>query len=664
MDGAPAGYATPPVWDVRTLPTSHGQVLPAAPIAGANFKEEVANKAAEIAVLRNRLKEFERENLKMKNEVAMAKDKGAQSDRVRQMGGEVDRLQNELRYAKQDLISSEDERKRLKTSCQDAQSELKSARKAVPAALPLCQTMPPPVGACAAESSPLPSRQARLPFTPQTAQRGHPVASLGTPQASPSAALSQVSPAPPLPSPARAQSKQWRQDVLLRELSCWEAASKAVGSSQGGRESVEPSASWFVLRETVGRVTTVDLCEPISKAKAMAGNRDLAVAVTRQLRSACRAKHWVVVQGGARFVQVLIGLFPDMVSILKPQTVGGSAQDHAVSAEPPSGIALFDELTAALHVVVLGSREVAASGAHTNNTGDCQACAAQLLKTLLEIVGKLRPHRHELDALGSAFQRPSLCALLVEVPSSGSLHLPCLQLLQALLASTELFALAHRGAGHENLLLAVANLLVIPTTGDNPHGGHDSPELQECRVAALQVFCRCLASAPSLDMVLRLRGDPTVDGETFETVLQLVVFLCHHELLCLGIQGVDGGSWHDQSLQECAKRRQRAIELSLMILSSFVWHATSDMHAPNHSTACSEACEALGRMRPLVASIVDMVVRRAAHSPYYTCLLGSASALRVLLAPADGQDCCSASRDGGAVGKAGDGSAVMMVVDD
>merc|ERR1711862_533135 len=84
-----------------------------------------------------------------------------------------------------------------------------------------------------------------------------------------------------------------------------------------------------------------------------------------------------------------------------------------------------------------------------------------------------------------------------------------------------------------------------------------------------------------------------------------------------------------------------------MILSSFVWHAAPDMHAPNHATACSDACDALGRMRPLVASIVDMVVRRATMSSgYYTRLLGSASALRVLLAPADGQDGCAHGGDG------------------
>jgi hypothetical protein len=247
-------------------------------------------------------------------------------------------------------------------------------------------------------------------------------------------------------------------------------------------------------------------------------------------------------------------------------------------------------------------------------------------------------------------------------------------LLQALLASTELYALAHGADNPENPLLAVSNLLVIPgnesCSGEGSDSRPDNPELQQCRVSALKVFCRCLATAPRLDMVLQLRGASNVHGETVETVLQRVAFLCHHELLCLGIHGVDGGSWHDQSLQECAKRRQCAVELSLTILSSFVWHAIPDVPAANpekavltdHAKACSDACAALGRMRPLAASIVDMVARRAARSPFYTRLLGSASALRVLLAHADGEDGCIARGDGGAAS----GSRVMapmMVVD-
>jgi len=365
-------------------------------------------------------------------------------------------------------------------------------------------------------------------------------------------------------------------------------------------------------------------------------------------------------------VQVLVGLFPDIGIMLRSKC--------AESASGASGIQLYDELTTALHTVVLGIDDACASDTLPEESGDSHACTLQLLKTLLEVVGQLRPQDNDVDVLGSAFRRPSLCALLVETPSPTSLHLPCLQLLQALLKSTELFAVAHGTQGHENPLLAAANLLVIPTV--EPHScdgakGGDSPELQDCRISALEVVCRCLASAPSLEIVLGLRGHPTPAGQTFETVLQRVVFLCHHELLCLGIHGVDGDAWHDQSLQECAERRQRAIELSLMIMSSFVWHAAPDVYAPNHATSCSECCEALGRMRPLVASIVDMVVRRASCSSYYTRLLGSASALRVLLAHADGHDGCTASGDGGVApackpattGTAGIGVGSMMILD-
>lgn len=474
-----------------------------------------------------------------------------------------------------------------------------------------------------------------------------------------------------LPSPSRSQPRQWRQDVLLRELACWEAASKAVSGSHMHPDLVEPSASWFALRETVGRLSHSRLGQKpsLSKSKDIDANLDLASALAAQLQAAYKAKLWVVGQAGARFVQVLVGLFPDTISMSKAQTVVGSAQQQTPPFEESAGATLFNELAEALHAVVLDSDEDDGEDPQATDARDRHGCAVQLLKTLLEIVGKLR--HHELDALGSAFRRPSLCALLVESPSQGSLHLLCMQLLQALLTGKQLYALAHGADCHENILLAAANLLIIPSIESLPteNGavlGSDSAELQHCRVAALQVFCRCLASAPRLDMVLQLRGAPTVDGETVETVLQRVVFLCHHELLCLGIHGVDGGSWHDHILQECAKRRQRAIELSLMILSSFVWHAIPDMHMPNHAMACSEACAALGRMRPLVASIVDMVGRRAARSPYYTSLLSSASALRILLAHAGGEDSCTACGDssaGTASSRMGAAMAPLMVVD-
>jgi len=674
--GALAGSATSPVWGVPPTSAGSTSLVPCSQAAtqqapSSNLVEEVANKAAEITVLRSRLKEFDRENLKMKHEVAMVKDKGAQSDQVRKMHAEMERMQNELRYAKADLMSSEDERKRLKTSWEGAHAELKAvkiekAQTLVPP--PMGQSMPPAPSAVSASSpsamhsganarvqSPIGfsshAAPGGLPYAPTATQPWsasgtQPSTSSPVTQSRVATAGAQSSPQGPVPSPSRSQSLQWRQDVLLRELACWEAASKAVSGSQMFQDPAEPVASWFALRETVGRLSHNRLAsrQQPSKSNHMVGNHDLAAAVAVQLQAAQSAKRWVVVQGGARFVQVLLGLFPDAISVHKTQTGGGDMQQKEESV----GAALFNELAEVLHAVVLDSDEADAQDAQANDARDRIACAAQVLKALVEIVGKLR--HHELDALGSAFRRPSLCALLVESPSAGSLHLLCLQLLQALLAGKELYALAHGADCHENLLLAVANLLIVPSIEACPHDrdallGRDTAELQQCRVSALQIFCRCLASAPRLDMVLQLRGAPTVDGETVETVLQRVVFLCHHELLCLGIHGVDGGSWHDHSLHECAKRRQRAVELSLMILSSFVWHAVPEMNTPNHVVACSEACAALGRMRPLVASIVDMVSRRAARSPYYTRLLSSTSALRVLLAHAGGEESCTASGD-------------------
>jgi len=218
-----------------------------------------------------------------------------------------------------------------------------------------------------------------------------------------------------------------------------------------------------------------------------------------------------------------------------------------------------------------------------------------------------------------------------------------MRLLQAFVASAELFARAHQAASDKNPLLAAANLLVIPAIDPDSCRGPDSAELQKCRVVALELFSCCLATAPRRDIVLQLRGAPTINEEHVDTVLQRVVFLCHHELLCLGLHG--SGPWHDPAVRECSKIRFRAVEHALMIMSSFVWHAapwTPDAQAAEHKKACSDACTALGRMRPLLASIVDMVVRRAQDSMMYTRLLSSASALRVLLAGIDGEcnGCC------------------------
>jgi hypothetical protein len=337
--------------------------------------------------------------------------------------------------------------------------------------------------------------------------------------------------------------------------------------------------------------------------------------------------------------------------------------------ETSAGFSLCEALATALHDVVLGDpsdEKLDSSAKEEKDDAACHDCVFQLLETMVEIGSKLRPH--ELILFSTVFRRPSLCALLVESPQPGSLHVPCMNLLQVLLSSSELYALAHGADSRENPLLAVANLLVVPAIepGERSMEVQHISELQQCRIAALEVFCRCLASAPRLDIVLQLRGAPTSDGGMVDTVLQRIVFLCHHDLLCLGVHSVDGGLWHEQSMKDSGKASQRCVELALMILSSFVWHAapwTPDVQTTNHAAACSDACTLLGRMRPLIGSILDMVVRRAADSCYYTSLLGRTSALRILLAHVDGENQCHISEAScvGCVGVGGDRVGSAMV---
>jgi len=80
-------------------------------------------------VLRNRLQQFERDNTKLQNELAMAKEQGPQNDKTRQLKSDAQRLQSELQYAKQDLTNSEDERRRLQGSLQAAKVELEALKR-------------------------------------------------------------------------------------------------------------------------------------------------------------------------------------------------------------------------------------------------------------------------------------------------------------------------------------------------------------------------------------------------------------------------------------------------------------------------------------------------------------------------------------------------------
>lgn len=575
-------------WDAR---------IPASSPLDSNVPSAVPGddyKTAEVSVLRSRMQQMEQEKARMQRELAQARDVGQQNQQLRQM-------QNDLGFVQRDLATSEEERKRLHSRLQAAEAEITTAR-AVQAPV----ASPPPVA---------PAVQATAPVRP----------------ANVAFAQSPGLQAPPAES-------QWRLEVLLRELARWEAAAEAAAAR--GQRALPNCPDWFVLREAVGRLADGGSAVFASGRGARAGSMglgakassaamDLAAAVAARLRRMSAEQQWSAAGGGARFVQVWAGLCP------------------LIAREIASG-PLFDAMADVLHAVVLDraaldNASAQDEAADSNDDRERQECTAQLIDSFTEVASRLRPD--ELGLLSMVLKRPSLCALIATSPSPGSLHLRCMHFLQAILANPDIFACSHQADSCSNPLLAAANLLVIPciesgSTGDVDHpAGRDSPEQQSCRIAALELFCRCLATAPRVDIVLHLRGTPTVDEEPVDTVLQRVVLLCHHELLCLGIHGHDGGPWNDQALQECAAVRLRAVEHALMILSGFVWHSAPwapDVNVAEHRSACAEACEALGRTRPLLSSIVDMVVRRAVHSPAYARLLASASTLRVLLAHTDG----------------------------
>ncbi|CAE8596215.1 unnamed protein product, partial [Polarella glacialis] len=646
---------------------------------GGNLGDEYANKVAEVTVLRSRLQQFERENLKLQNDLASAKESGPQSDKVRQRQAEVERLQGELQYARQDLISSEDERKRLKLSLDTAKQDVTASRAQQ-------LVMQPPLQPQQQQQQQLQQQQQQQQQAPPHQQQAPPQQQQQSPpqqQYDQQLLLQQLQqqqqqlqqlqqqlqqrqplqPQQPLQpaAPASADDDVERREALLRELSCWEssagsrsmeaswfalrpnptatatatstpattpsatatatataattaATASATASATAARTtaartaapSSSRSASWFALREAVSQL----------RSTGPKGRLGVADMVTRTLSEATEAHHWVAVRSGARFVRLWFALFPEIAAssaLLSPSRQGLSPR-----LESPSVGSIFGALASALHATVLDADSEESCGAKEVEVR--RACAEYLLEAMTEAARKLRPL--ELSVFAPVFHRPSLCALLNSDPDTDEgLQEPCLRLLQALLASPELFALAHQADSEENPLLAAANLLIVPCVGEQraalgegSEESEDGAERQRCRVAALELFCRCLATAPTLDFVLQLRGAQTVDGEDVDTVLQRVVLLCHHELLCLGLHGYDGGPWRDPDLRLCATRRQRAVDLCLLVLSSFVWHMApwSPDVPPEQSRAdCAAACSLLGRTRPLLASVIDMVTRRA-----------------------------------------------------
>jgi len=586
---------------------------------------------AEVSILRSRLQQIERDNVRLRNELTASKDTGNQSEKVRQCKQENEKLNGELRYAQQDIKTADEERRRLCSSLQAAQSEVSSLKDNLQQQQMQSQKqLQQPVVAAPQTASP----PAPVPVVV-------PVAAIAMPAVTFTGA--------PLQKPAARE-----REVLLRELACWEASASTTSPAPDGAHD----RAWFALRGAVEQLG--------GGSQSAAG--DVAAAASARFSEATNVRRWVAVRGGARFVRVWLGLFPKSATDLV------AAQD----------VAIFDAVANALHRATLKQDDESSPlGAREPLEESLRAgCVVALLEALLEVAGTLR--RDDLRALGAVMRRPSLCAL-VGRPQVGQLHLLSLRLMKVLLASPELFTAAHQADSDVNPLLAAANLLIVPwvrfTEGkrktpaaddDEAEPNEDSPERQECRIATLELFCRCVATA-RLEKVMGKDGPDTVlqlravghssDEDAVDTVLQRTALLCHHELLCLGLHGTGrssqgSGPWvYDVGFRACATRRLRAVELSLLLLSSaapgppadFAWAApgqkipaaatTQGLDSMVHREACSKACEAFGRTRPLLSSIVEMVASRAvadSTSPYGR-LCGAASTLRVLLPHADGE---------------------------
>jgi len=154
---------------------------------------------------------------------------------------------------------------------------------------------------------------------------------------------------------------------------------------------------------------------------------------------------------------------------------------------------------------------------------------------------------------------------------------------------------------------------------------HDTLEKQKCRVAALKLFSRCCATA-SLDFVLQLRAE-----EGMDTVLQSLVLLCHHELLCLLMYG---NPWRNDDLEESRKQRLQAVDTSLFLLASLAWQLSPLKDGLETEKWTIEGRVPLqaqfGRTQVLLPSIVDMVCENASEEDFQP-FLSSISAVRLLL---------------------------------
>ena len=530
----------------------------------ACLNDELATKTAEITILRSRLQAFERENTRLENELATARDAGPASKQSQQRQVELERVHGELQYARQDLISSEDERKRLKLTVQKMQQEMDHLKAQPVVEKPVPMALPPEEPRPAPKPRPEPSGPSR---------NEHNVASADRP----------LQEHRSCDDPMNEDTMRQHIAILLGLAERWDGQIKQRLTLQAG-------------------VTNFP-----NKAQSAA---DAAVEL---LQEGLHRRQWCALTAGSIFLKHWFGLFP-----LHASEIAASAAQEAKSA-------LFGALAAVLHSAVL---DPATTQCEEEEALEREACAIEVLAALQEIASKLSGAL--LTALSPVLQQPSLLALLCEDPAPDTLHLQTLRLLEALMGSPDLFTLAHQAETDENVLLAVANALLIPSIPPQRQKKLEAPcedtvSHQNCRVAALELLLRCLATAPSPDFVLQLRG--AAEGEEVDTVLQRVVLLCHHELLCM-------------KLGARSEQRTKAAELSLFILSSWLWHAVPQplSLSPQESRElCLKQCDQLGRTRILLESVVEMVQTLGADECFKS-FLSSTSALRMIIPFVDGEE--------------------------
>lgn len=523
-----------------------GPLQPHAFAGGAPWQvnEELANKVAELTVLRNRMQQMERENTRLENELVQAKgtQPGA-SQKSTAKQADLERATEQVQYLRQDLLSSEDERKRLKLTLQQQEQELDALRRKQDAR-PTVTPAPP--------KAPVPEAAPRMPPQLRDAR-----------PANMSTMSSEREGSSPYGTPEE-KVEQGKSQILLQEFARWETLSE------------EPREAWYQLRAAVASF-------PGQAVVAAAA----AARVARAAQGAGRRQ-------AARVVRMWLGLFPS------------HAREIANGGE-----GIFDALGQLLHTAIQHEKP-------KRDHGEILA----LLLAFWEAASKLRGS--ELMALKSLLSTAGgdLYILLSDEPTSESLHLECLRLLEALMACPELFGMAHQAESKENVLLAAADLLVIPSVeGDE----RDTLERQRCRVASLKLFSRCCATA-SLDFVLQLRAE-----EGMDTVLQSLVLLCHHDLLCLLMYG---NPWRSAALTESRQQRLQAVERSLFLLASFAWQISPfrdglDVSKDDNERSFARLALQFGRTQVLLPSIVDMVCQNECED--FEPFRSSVSALRLLI---------------------------------